>query len=193
MGFACLLYADLIGHWQIRNGEALDFTDPANLDVGLLQELADRYGGPEMREALKAGKGISTNNGTGTTGGLTELDDYAACEIKTASDIKSLFIDPFYFGCEADDATNAWAFNTKNNPFDAELKTLFGSDVGHFDVQDMAGVLPEAYELVEDAKITPDHFRHFVFENPVKFWGETNPGFFDGTRVGQAASTLLGK
>ena len=191
VGFACLLYADLIGHWQIRNGEALEYTDPAQLDLTELAELAERYGGPEMIEAVRSGKGISTRNGTETTGGLAELDDYSACEIEQVEDIKSLFVDRFYFGCEADDATNAWAFNTKNNPFDAELKTLFGSDVGHFDVQDMAGVLPEAYELVEDEKITDGDFAHFVFENPVRFWGETNPRFFDGTRVAREAQALL--
>ena len=191
VGFACLLYADLIGHWQIRNGEALEYTDPAQLDLAELTDLTERYGGSEMIDAVRSGKGVSTRNGAQTTGGLAELDDYSACEITEATDIKSLFADRFYFGCEADDATNAWAFNTKNNPFDAEIKTLFGSDVGHFDVQDMAGVLPEAYELVEDEKITDRDFSHFVFENPVRFWGETNPRFFEGTRVAKEAQALL--
>ena len=144
-----------------------------------------------MSDAVRSGKGSSTRNGAQTTGGLAELDDYSACEITEATDIKSLFVDRFYFGCEADDATNAWAFNTKNNPFDAEIKTLFGSDVGHFDVQDMAGVLPEAYELVEDEKITDRDFSHFVFENPVRFWGETNPRFIEGTHMTKEAQALL--
>lgn len=191
VGFACLLYADLIGHWNIRNGEALQYTNPANLDRNLLTELAEKYGGPEMAEAVRDGRSISTRNTETTTGGLTELDDYAACEIEQARDIKDLFVDRFYFGCEADDATNAWAFNTKNNPYSAEIKTLFGSDIGHFDVQEMAGVLPEAYELVEHGNITETDFRHFVFENPVHFWGETNPHFFEGTRVESAAASVL--
>ena len=191
VGYACLLYADLIGHWNIRNGDALDYTDPANLDLGLLQELSEKYAGTDMQTAIKARKGLSTRNDDSTTGAISNLDDYSACEIESASDIKSLFVDRFYFGCEADDSTNAWAFDTKNNPFNAELKTLFGSDVGHFDVQDMAGVLPEAYELVEESKMTLDDFRHFVFENPVRFWGETNPRFFAGTRVEKEALAVL--
>ena len=191
VGFAVLLYADLINHWEIRNGEALKFTDPAELDLDLLRELADQYAGDAMQSALADGKGISTNNGPSSTGGLNQLDDYAACEIENKDDIKSLFADRFYFGCEADDVTNALAFQTNNNPFSAELKTLFGSDIGHFDVQEMAGVLPEAYELVEDELITTDDFRRFVFENPVRFWGETNPGFFDGTRIATEAKQLL--
>lgn len=191
VGFAVLLYADLINHWEIRNGEALAFTDPSALDLSLLKELADQYASDKMAEAIGEGSGFSTKNGPTTTGGLNQLDDYAACEIKEKSDFKSLFVDRFYFGCEADDATNALAFQTQNNPFNAEINTLFGSDIGHFDVQDMAGVLPEAHELVDDGRITSGDFRHFVFENPVRFWGETNPAFFDGTRVEAAANEVL--
>ena len=191
VGFACLLYADLINHWAIRNREALSFTDPANLNLELLQELAEKYGGEEMAKLVHQGRGIGTNNDEKTTGGIENLDDYAACEIQNVADFKKLFVDRFYFGCEADDANNAWAFNRTNNPLGAEINTLFGSDIGHFDVQDMAHVLPEAYELVEEEKITLDGFRRFMFENPVRFWGETNPAFFEGTRVAKEARTVL--
>ena len=191
VGFAVLLFADLINHWEIRNGEALSYTDPANLDVSYLEELVAQYGGEEMLSAVKLGRGVSTRNGTTTTGGINQLDDYAACEIKSEADFKELFVDRFYFGCEADDANNALAFNTKHNPLNAEIKTLFGSDIGHFDVQDMLGVLPEAYELVEDEKISEQDFRHFVCDNPIRFWGETNPNFFDGTWVESTARNVL--
>ena len=191
VGFACLLYADLIGHWNIRNGKALEDTNPANLKPEVLLELAQEYGPPEMVEAIRAGAGVSTNNGPQSTGGIGELDDYSACAIDQASDIKDLFVGPFYFGCEADDSSNAWAFNTDCNPYDAEIKTLFGSDIGHFDVQEMAGVLPEAWELVEHGRIDEAGFKRFVFENPVHFFGGTNPQFFDGTRVAQEAAAVL--
>ncbi len=190
VAWACLLYADLLGHWEILNREALSFTDPANLDSALMLELAEAYGGTEMVAAIKD-RGLSERNGPDTTGHIEDLDDFSACKIETGDDIKALFVDRFYFGCEADDSTNAWAFNRKNNPYGARLNTLFGSDIGHFDVQDMAGVLPEAYELVEDEKITGEDFRAFVFDNPVRFWGETNPEFFAGTAVAEAAKTLL--
>jgi predicted TIM-barrel fold metal-dependent hydrolase len=191
VAFAALLYADLIGHWEIRNGEALGDTDPGNLDTGLLLELAEKYGGPEVAEAMRAGRGISTRNDAATTGGIANLDDYHRCEIVEASDFKTLFADRFYFGCEADDATNAYAFDTRNNPFGAELNAMFGSDIGHFDVKDMAGVLPEAYELVEDERIELAAFERFVFANPARFWGEANPAFFAGTPVADAVSELL--
>ena len=70
------------------------------------------------------------------------LDDFKACRIERAEDIKSLCADCFYFGCEAED--HALAFNERNNPFGARLYAFFGSDIGHFDVQDMASDLPEA-------------------------------------------------
>ena len=41
-----------------------------------------------------------------------QLDDFEACDIKKASDIRDLFVPNFYFGCEADDPVNSWAFRT---------------------------------------------------------------------------------
>ena len=49
------------------------------------------------------------------------------------------------------------------NPYKARLKTLLGSDIGHFDVVNMNEVLEEAYELVEEGLITEEDFREFVF------------------------------
>jgi hypothetical protein len=48
------------------------------------------------------------------------------------------------------------------------LNAIFGSDIGHFDVPDMTGVLPEAYEMVEDELVTPADFRDFTFTNVVR-------------------------
>ena len=190
VGFACLLYNDLLGHWNIRNREALAHTDPANLDMGLMRELADRYASESFAHHVASGA-ISRSNGAETTGGVEDIDDYSACGITSKEDFLDLFVKPFYFGCEADDPANAWAFNRENNPGNAEMNAMFGSDIGHFDVEDMAGVLPEAFELVEDEKINRDQFRRFVFDNPVHFWGRTNPDFFDGTSVAGAARRLL--
>jgi hypothetical protein len=97
----------------------------------------------------------------------------------------------FYFGCEADDPINAWAFNSHVNPYHARIRTLLGSDIGHFDVVNMNEVLQEAYELVEDGLITERDFREFVFTNPLRFWAEGNPAFFKGTALEQAAATEL--
>ena len=191
VGFACLLLADLMGHWNIRNGEALAYTDPANLDMGLLRELAEKYASVSFSDAIAKGRGIGTNNGSDTTGGVDDLDDYAACGIRDKEDFLDLFVKPFFFGCEADDPANAWAFNREFNPGNAEMKAMFGADIGHFDVQDMTDVLPEAYELVEEGKMDRDQFKHFVLDNPVRFWGEANPDFFAGTSVAETAKQVL--
>ncbi|HKA55906.1 MAG TPA: amidohydrolase family protein [Candidatus Binatia bacterium] len=195
VGWACQLYADLIGHWEKRNLEALEEVNPKNLDHRLLLELAEKYGGSGMAEVLRRREAALDTavapQGATITGGIDNLDDYAACQIKRPEDLRDLFVDNFYFGCEADDPMNAWAFNRRGNPFAAQLNALFGSDIGHFDVPNMAHVVPEAYELVEDGLISEDDFRDFVFANPVRFWGEANPNFFQGTAVEAAAAALL--
>ena len=45
------------------------------------------------------------------------------------------------------------------------------SDIGHWDVIDMASVLAEAHELVERETVTPADFRDFTFANAVRLYG----------------------
>jgi predicted TIM-barrel fold metal-dependent hydrolase len=191
VGWACGLYGDLIGHWKKRNREALEEVNPANLNREMLMQLITEYGGKWIAD--KSDKIVASfeSDQSGATGGIRELDDFSACRIERAEDIRDLFVNNFYFGCEADDPMNALAFNRKSNPYGAKLNVLFGSDIGHFDVQDMKGVVPEAYEMVEEQLITEADFRDFMFVNPVRFWGEANPNFFNGTRVEKEARALL--
>jgi hypothetical protein len=77
------------------------------------------------------------------------------------------------------------------NPFNGRLKTLMGSDIGHFDVVNMADVLKEACGPVDEGRITREDLRDFLFTNPVQFFGEANPNFFKGTSVEGAAEKLL--
>ena len=77
------------------------------------------------------------------------------------------------------------------NPYRARIRTLLGSDIGHFDVVNMNEVLKEAYELVDDGLITEMDFREFVFTNPVRFWAEGNPDFFQGTALENEAAQEL--
>jgi predicted TIM-barrel fold metal-dependent hydrolase len=191
VGWACMLYADLIGHWEKRNRQAIESTNPTRLDVAKLLQLAEKYGSTPVIDAVRRGEGLDGDSNSRLTGGVEDLDDYFRCKIGTKSDIKDLFVPRFYFGCEADDPTNAWAFNRKANPMGARLNALFSSDIGHFDVPDMTDVVPEAYELVEHGLMTDDDFRDFMFANAVRFWGEVNPDFFKGTVVEKAAAEVL--
>ncbi len=180
VGWACNLYADIVGHWEKRNGEEIQNTNPANLDIDLMMELIDRYrdeklnGTPEdLRSALTGERQVTPE----------VLDDFAACRIEKAEDIRDLFVPSFYFGCEADDPMNVWAFSSKVNPFGARLQPLFSSDIGHWDVPDMKEVVAEAYEPVEKGLITEEDFRDFMFTNPVSLHAGMNPDFFKGTAV----------
>ena len=191
VGWASMLYADLIGHWEKRNRQAIERTNPAKLDVEKLHELARKYGSPAVAEAVGRREGLEGDSNSTLTGGLEDLDDYFRCQITKKEDIRDLFVPRFYFGCEADDPTNAWAFNRQASPLRARLNALFSSDIGHFDVPDMTDVVPEAYELVEHGLITDDDFQDFMFTNAVRFWGEVNPDFFKGTIVEKPAQEVL--
>jgi predicted TIM-barrel fold metal-dependent hydrolase len=191
VGWACSLYSDLIGHWKKRNLAALEDINPANVDRELIARLFREYGGKGVADKVEHLRSPGSSLSPRTADPDASLDDFAACGIEYPEDVRELFVPRFYFGCESDDPINAWAFNAKANPFNARLGAVFGSDIGHFDVQDMTEVLHEAYELVEDGLITDTDFRDFVFTNPVKLWAANNPNFFKGTAVEKQASAIL--
>ncbi|HEY5251235.1 MAG TPA: amidohydrolase family protein [Acidimicrobiales bacterium] len=184
VAWAASLYCDIIGHWEKRNLGALRrHLDPALIDRELMGQMMHRYAPDAPR----------------ISGGLTRraaepedmLDEWAACGIEKAADIKALFADPFFFGCEADDPLTSLAFNTKVNPFGAELNAMMGSDIAHWDVPDMAEVLEEAWEMVEHEWIDEAAFKKFTFANPVRFYTDTNPAFFKNTSVETAVDQFL--
>jgi len=184
VAWAATLYSDIIGHWEKRNLDALcRDLDPALIDRALLGRMMATYA-PDARPVR---------------GGLADrppepqemLDEWAACGIGKAEDIKDLFVDRFYFGCEADDPLTSMAFNTGVNPFGVELKAMMGSDVAHWDVPDMTEVLEEAWEMVDHGWIDESAFKKFTFTNPMRFYTDTNPAFFKGTVVEAAVDQLL--
>jgi len=98
IGWARSLFADLIGHWEKRNLEALANYNPANIDQELLAELSRRYGGKVIdgREYVKGRELMRVHEEDPT-------DDFASCAIGRKEDFRDLFLKPFFFGCEADD------------------------------------------------------------------------------------------
>ncbi len=189
-GWASNLYSDMVGHWKKRNRKAVQTYNPENLDQSMMRDLFKRYGGDMVQgqlDTLDASIGALAQSREDPN----RIDDWAACGIERPEDIRDVFVNNFYFGCEADDPTNAWAFNDKVNPLGARLQAIFSSDIGHWDVPDMTEVLEEAYELVEDNIITDADFRDFVFTNPASLYSGMNPGFFKGTVVESAVDKLL--
>ncbi|NRA08602.1 MAG: amidohydrolase family protein [Myxococcales bacterium] len=189
VGWACNQYADLIGHWEKRNRDALVNLDPAQLDrehfLELVREYADR---PIEGEPHEVSVGL-----LGGSVDPTQLDEFAAIEVERAEDFEERFTRTLYFGCEADDPITSWAFDTKRNPFGARLRAVFSSDIGHWDVIDMAAVVEESYAMVEEGVISAADLRAFMFENPVALHGRANPNFFDGTAVESEARALLSR
>jgi predicted TIM-barrel fold metal-dependent hydrolase len=178
-GWACTLYSELVHRWQKRNRHAIrKLVDEAEASAPEFLRLLDERGDATMRGKLETMEhSIKMQLGT-----REAPDDWAACEIETVADVEDLFVKRFYFGCEADDPSAVWAFDTRLNPGGVRLGALLGSDMGHWDVPDAAGILPEAWELVEDGHMSREDFRRFTFEHPAEFFG-ANPDFFAGTAV----------
>ena len=191
-GWAADLYAGIIARWEKRNPETLQNVDPRYLDEDRIMELVATYGGEKTAGRLEEIKeSLSSPNMFAARNAPEELNDFARPGITKAEDIRDRFIPNFFFGCEADDPMNAAAFNTKMLPFGAKIGAMLSSDIGHWDVIDMRDVVEEAYELVEDGLMTEDDFRDFTFANPLRFFTDLNPAFFDGTAIEAEAKAAL--
>jgi predicted TIM-barrel fold metal-dependent hydrolase len=186
--WAATLYADLVGHWEKRNGKAIQSYNPELIDAELLYRLYQSHGGAEVNARLGdvravLGGALGVSNNSRRQPADANLDDFAAAGIERAEDIRDRFVPNFYFGAEADDPTVAYAFNTKVNPFGVELNAFWASDSGHWDVPDMTEVLTDTWRLVESGALTEKNFRDLVFTHPHEFLAGKNPAFFAGTAV----------
>ena len=183
----CRLYADVIARWEKRGAANLPHLDPAKLDRELIRGLFEEYGDDRVRgqlDELEVALGLRDVQ-------ADMKDNFAAMEIERAEDFYDRFIPHFYFGCEADDPITAWAFDEQVNPFGAKIRAIMSTDLGHWDVPDMREAVAEAYAPVEQGAISPEDFRDFAFTNQVRLYAATNPAFFQGTVVEDAAATLL--
>ena len=187
VAWACSLFSDLVGHWQKRNAD--DIQEP-------------RSRSPRRRRAARALRAVRRRARAGgdaelhayftrPSGRPEQLDEFAAAALRSVEDLRDQFVPNFYFGCEADDRLVAWAFDERINPAGARLRPIFGSDISHWDVQDMTEPVEEAFELVDDGIIGEPEFRELMFLNPARLHAGMNPAFFDGTVCEQAVRTAL--
>ena len=193
--WAVSLYNDLFEFWEKRNpGVMLDCHDPAKIDFALMEEMFREYGTERLTaERLLANRSAFTRDGRsqpGETPGFV-TDDWRHLKINDRQDIRDAFVDNFYFGCEADDAMNYTAFNSKANKMGAKLKAVFSSDIGHWDVLHFGGILAEAHKQVDRGLMSSEDFRDFVFTNPITMQARVNPDYFKGTVVEEAVEQLL--
>ena len=190
------LCADLVGHWEKRNVDALlKNLRPSNLDLDQLVGLIEKYGGAWAAgraedmlaniDVLSPGIGVEE-----LTDRETDLDDFKALGLGSAEEVADEFARNFYFGCESDDPLVGVAFDARLGP---RLKPMFSSDISHFDVVDMTETVAEAYELVERGAIDKAAFREFSFSNAVELHAGANPDFFRGTVVEAAVAEELAR
>jgi len=188
VAWACELFAGLVGHWEKRNRGEIHALDPDRLDVDALMEYFERYGGPDVRDRLDD---IRTYFSRPAARPANGVDEFEACGVEHAEDLRARFEPHFYFGCEADDPLVAWAFRDDVNPLGARMRPILGSDISHWDVPDMTEPVVEAHELVERGVISADDFRELTFVNPVRLHAGPNPDFFSGTVCESAARAVL--
>ena len=183
VAWAAQLYNSMFEYWEKRNLDALQRNlDPAKLDIDLMVEMFEQYGNDYLTpERIREDPHQPVSSKLMVT--FQEVNDFAPTGVGKPEDIKAIFDNNFFFGCEADDRLNTIAFDTRLNHLGARLNAIFGSDIGHWDVPDMTQVLGEAYEMVEDGFITEDDFRDFTCGNVVRMQTGMNPDFYKGTAV----------
>jgi len=199
VGWACGLYADLCGHWQKRNkGFVEAWCAPTLLDRGEVRRDLGKYARQDRRFQGKVERILADNldclEPDMTQEALEQrdrgFDEFEHLRLGGPADIKELFTRNFYFGCEADDPATAWAFSGPLK--EAGIKPVFGSDISHFDVEDPAEVLHEAWEQVEHGYLTEADFRQFSFSNAINLHAGMNPDFFKGTVIEKEVARELG-
>jgi predicted TIM-barrel fold metal-dependent hydrolase len=180
--WAAQLYADLIGHWEKRNGQAIMANDPSAIDAELADRLIADYAAGRLAtrsDLVRASVRVSPS----AVVDPATIDEFRATGINGPTNVAKIFSEQLFFGCEADDPLNALAFSPGLLPLGIRLNAFFGSDIGHWDVPDQREVLPEAWELVEHKHMTREDFRDFTFGNVTRMFLEANPSFFDETAV----------
>ena len=182
VSWAMQMLCDTIEHWEKRNVDALPRMDPATLDRdelgAVLREIrrphhrADRHRPVRVRAAAARSTAARPTSATSSS-----TSGYARPPTSsTASPGRST---------SAARRTTAASRprSRRANPGGARLRAMFSSDIGHWDVPDMAGVVAESFELVEDGVVTPEQWRAVVCDNPVEMYRRANPNFFAGTAV----------
>lgn len=182
------LLADLVGHWDKRGGRAIEQLDPSRLDVAAVMELVGRYGTDEMiANADRLEESFRRRPARPEL-----LDEFAGATLASVDDIISTFAERSFFGCEADDPLMPLSLDLRVAHRPVTLKPILGTDVAHWDAPVMNEVIPEAYESVEEGRLSDDGFRSFVFANAVALHGGVNPAFFEGTICEKEAAAELG-
>lgn len=185
VGWAAILLHDLVEHWEKRSLAALADLDPAGIDWPLFERLMTSHGAPLLARAggdLRAGLA-----GIPAAGEVpADRDDWRHLAARSEEDLVELFAPRFYFGCEADDKTLAFAFSSAI-PGGAKLRPILSTDLGHWDAGALERILPAAWALVEGGLLDEAQFAELVWRNPASLYLRANPRFFEGTAIGPSS------
>jgi predicted TIM-barrel fold metal-dependent hydrolase len=191
VSWACQMYFDMIEHWEKRRRAALQYPNTTRLSE--LTALIERYGDDKLKGSAHAI--MNSLDAFRPECSVEELgrpehvvDDFEAAGIESKGDIRAVFSESFYFGCEADDRATMWAFDPRMG---IRMRPVFSSDFTHFDVPDFEHVIPEAFEMFERGFVTEQDFREFTFTNAARLHTRNNPEFFKGTAIERAVAAEL--
>ena len=192
VSWACQMCLDMIEHWEKRRRAGLQY--PNATSIPEMRRLIDKYGDQRIKSNADAlMNSLDAFRPECTVEELSRpefvTDDFEAAGVNSKDDVRAVFSNNFYFGCEADDRATMWAFDPRMG---VRLRPVFSSDFTHFDVPDFAEVIPEAFELVEKGFVTEQDFREFTFSNAARLHTRNNPDFFKGTTVEKAVTDELG-
>jgi hypothetical protein len=180
VSWAAQMINDTIEHWEKRNIVALEKLNPSTLDRDALAGYFAKYGG-RISELIDIDpydyvQKLPVHGST-----PEEHDEFVHMGVGNRRDIVDRF-SKMYFGCEADDRGITAAY-APSNIEGAQLRPLFSSDIGHWDVPDMSDVVAESYELVDDGHLSATQWKSIVCDNPIELYRSVNPRFFDGTAL----------
>ena len=85
----------------------------------------------------------------------------------------------------------ASAFDRDRIPLGASISAMFSSDIGHWDVERIEAVVPEAFGLVKKGVLDEEQFGAFTFAHAAEMLLNANPAFFEGTSLETEAATLV--
>lgn len=171
VGWGATMACDLVEHWERRSLDGIAATDPAALDVARLRSLLEQYAmSSDGVEHLGAPSGPPSD----------ERDEFRHTGAADERELVRQFADGFVFGVESDDRSVATAF-ASFLPHGSQLGAAFSSDMGHWDVDRLDGMVVAAWKHVERDRLTVEQFRAFMWTNPHRLLTANDPGFFDGT------------
>ncbi len=178
--WAASLFNDFSGHFAKRRATAIGHFDPRHLDIEVVRSLFIEFGTNCVLEAMAEFDGSLAPLSQQVS---SPSDDFARSGFESSEEIRKVFEDQMFFGCEADDRMNIVGSEQWTGAIGARIRTILGSDIGHWDVADCRMILSEAYEMVEAGCISHEDFEAMTYHNPVSLWTGNCPDFFRGTAL----------